>query len=49
MRIIKYGSVFAVSLGVGYLIGAVAPWWVTALMIVGALVFVRLRMARGRQ
>lgn len=31
------------SLGIGWFVGTVAPWWVTALMIGGAVSYVLVR------
>lgn len=38
-------AVLAVSLAAGWLLGSVLPWWGTALLVLGALAFVRYRTA----
>jgi len=48
MRKFTLVAVLAVSLCAGYLLGAVLPWWGTALVVLGALAYVRLRLAGGK-
>ncbi|HTK04991.1 MAG TPA: hypothetical protein VL500_05375 [Candidatus Eisenbacteria bacterium] len=48
MRTLTLVAVLVVSLAVGYLAGTVLPWWGTALVVVGALAYVRLRLAGGK-
>lgn len=48
MRTLTLMAVLIVSIGAGYLLGTVLPWWGTALVVLGALGYVRYRLA-GRK
>jgi hypothetical protein len=48
MRFTSLALVACVSLAGGWMLGTVLPWWGTALLVLGALAFVRLRTSGRR-